>query len=156
VPYANRAAKDFTLPAGSACATLLARGSGDIPSDTPPVVAPPAGSTGSGGGGNGKGKGGPKRSAIKVTFRGRAKRHGKVRVSGRVRAGLHAAAVIHRRVRFQVRLHGAWYRVASARVRASSFRSTVRLPRHLRGRTLVMRAAVPRLGTSKRVRLRSR
>ena len=157
VQYANRAAKDFALPAGSACAALLARGSGDIPADTPPVVAPPAGSTGSGANGGGRGKSRARtRSTIKVTFRGRAKRHGKVRVSGRVRAGLHAAAARHRRVKFQVRLHGAWHRLASARVRASTFRSTVRLPRHLRRRTLVMRAAVPRLGASKRVRLRSR
>jgi parallel beta-helix repeat protein len=154
VQYANRAAKDFTLPAGSQCAALLARGQGDVTTSTPPVVSPPPTNSGST---SGSGKGHVrKRTSMKVTFRGRAKRHGKVRVGGSVKAGLHAAsATAHQRVTIQLRRRGAWYPLASLKVRGEAFRSTLKLPRYLRGRTFTLRAMAPTVGTSKHLRLRA-
>jgi parallel beta-helix repeat protein len=146
VRYANRAAKDFTLPAGSPCAAFLARGSGDIPSDAAPNVAPPPGSSG---------KGISLKRFFKVTFRARSHRRGKVRVGGSVRTGLRAAAVSPR-VTIQLRWRGAWYPLKKMKVRGSRYKSTLRLPRYLRGRKLTMRARVPQVGTSKRLKLRAR
>jgi parallel beta-helix repeat protein len=151
--YANRAAKDFTLPAGSACAALVARGSGEIPTtENPPAVAPPAGS------GNGTGtttSGGSSRTTTKVTFRGKAHRRGRLKLRGGVHTGVRAAAVSPRAM-IQLRWKGAWYPLTVVKVRSQRFSSTLRLPRYLRHRTLTLRAMVPQIGTSKRVRVRAR
>jgi hypothetical protein len=58
-------------------------------------------------------------------------------------------------VTFQLRWKSAWYPLATSAVRGSSFKRTLRLPRYLRGRVLTLRARVPGVGTSKRVRLRA-
>jgi hypothetical protein len=152
VRYANRAAKDFTLAAGSACADLLARGAGaDIATAVPPLVAPPTGSSGSGS------KGKKKAKSRKVTFRGRARRAGRLHLGGRVKVAVTAASAKPRRVAYQLRWRGAWYPLASARVRrGTTFKSTLRLPRYLRHRTLTLRAVVPHVGTSKRLRVHAR
>jgi parallel beta-helix repeat protein len=148
VRFANRAAKDFTLPSDSRCAQLLARGAAALGATAPPVIAPPSG------GSNGVAV--SKKTSTKVSFRGRARRGGKLRLRGSVKGGIvSAAAATSKSVTFQLRWNGAWYPLASTKVRGSAFRRTLQLPRYLRGRTLTLRASVPHVGTSKRVRLRS-
>jgi|tagenome__1003787_1003787.scaffolds.fasta_scaffold20985397_4 parallel beta-helix repeat protein len=152
VRYQNRAAKDFTLPSDSFCGQLIARGAAALggAATPPPVIAPPSGGS--------TGKTAPKkRHTTKVSFRGRGHRGGKVRLRGTVKSGVvRAASSTPKRLRvtFQLRWKGAWYPLASTKVRGSSFKRTLRVPSYLRGRVLTMRARVPGVGTSKRVRLR--
>ena len=164
VRYQNRAAKDFTLPGNSFCGQLVARAGaaafGSVSTPTPPpVVAPPSG------GSSGKAtttKATKKHGTTKVSFRGRGHHRAKVHLGGRVKGGIVQAAssTTKRRLRvtFQVRWKGAWRRLASSSVRHSAFKRTFRLPRYLRvrGSVLTLRARVPGVGTSKRVRVRVR
>jgi hypothetical protein len=87
---------------------------------------------------------------------GRARSGGRIRIKGRVhRASVTLAGVPSNRVTIQLRWKGAWYPLASTRVRGSHFYDTLRLPRYLRHRTLTLRAVVPAVGTSKHVRVRA-
>jgi parallel beta-helix repeat protein len=155
--FVDRAGKDFRLQAGSPCAGIAngatgSAGTRDSGSPTPPVQTPPNQNPSSGKGSTTR-KRGPR-----VSLSAHRASGGRVQLSGRVnRTGsVHSAYASAPRAVVQLRFDGTWYPLKSVPVVHSRFRSQLRIPAAWRGRFLNLRVIVPKVGTSRALRVRAR
>jgi parallel beta-helix repeat protein len=160
--FVDRGAKDFRLQDDSPCAGVANRATksnGSRVQVTAPTDGAPAG-TDSGNSGSTTDVTGPGRtSARPVSLRMIASRHGRLRLHGRVRhksSQVRSAGAARATALIQIRWAGAWYPLATVRVVDGRFSAKLRIPRHMRGRVLKLRAVVPTVGASHSVRVRAR
>jgi parallel beta-helix repeat protein len=157
--FADAGGKDFRLQGGSPCEGIANGATGssaarpNAADSTPPAVTPPTNPVSPPPTTTPQRQRGP---AVSLTTR--RMRGGHVRLSGRVRRGgtVRSAAAAPTRAVIQLRWDGAWYPLKSAPVRGDRFHSQLRIPAMMRGRVLVLRVVVPRVGKSSPVRVRTR
>jgi hypothetical protein len=100
----------------------------------------------------------PRRRGASVSLTTRRTRGGRLTLTGRVRRGgaVRSAAAAATTAVIQLRWDGAWYPLKSAPVRGDRFRSELKLPAMMRGRLLILRVVVPKVGKSSSVKVRAR
>jgi parallel beta-helix repeat protein len=147
--FADRSAKDFGLASDSPCAGIARvathfSGRASQPAVAPPITPSPISTTRS--------------TRPTVTVKTTRKRHGALRVRGRLHRGLsiRSAAAAPTRAVIQIRWSGVWYPLKSLKLKGGRFDSKLLMPANLRGKIVTLRVVVPALAKSRAVHIRTR
>jgi parallel beta-helix repeat protein len=154
--YIGRADKDFRIADDSACAGIAnkaTRSTGtrvDVTAPTQGSTPAPDNSTPQSGG-----------LTTRISLRSNRPSTGRVKLKGRVhhrgsRISIRTASAKHYKAVIQLRYAGAWYPIATSTVRSNRFSAVLRIPAVMRSRVLKLRVVVPKVATSRAIRVRVR